>query len=73
MLLRILCIFGYTKTLIKMEKKEIIEMMQTALLNSSADVSGDWLNEEEKIQAMSDAALLTQAIALMQGVKNFQF
>jgi putative N-acetylmannosamine-6-phosphate epimerase len=62
-----------TKTLIKMEKKEIIEMMQTALLNSSADVSGDWLNEEEKIQAMSDAALLTQAIALMQGVKNFQF
>jgi hypothetical protein len=73
LLLRILCIFGYTKTLIKMEKKEIIEMMQTALLNSSADVSGDWLNEEEKIQAMSDAALLTQAIALMQGVKNFQF
>jgi len=73
LVLRILCIFGYTKTLIKMEKKEIIEMMQTALLNSSADVSGDWLNEEEKIQAMSDAALLTQAIALMQGVKNFQF
>ena len=73
MVLRILCIFGYTKTLIKMEKKEIIEMMQTALLNSSAEVSGDWLNEEEKIQAMSDAALLTQAIALMQGVKNFQF
>lgn len=56
-----------------MKKQEIIEMMQTALLNSSADVSGDWLNEEEKIQAMSDAALLTQAIALMQGVKNFQF
>lgn len=60
------------KTLLQMKKQEIVEILQIALANSTDDVNGDWLNQEEKIKAFSDAALLTQAIALIQGVNNFQ-
>lgn len=54
------------------KKEEIIEMMQTALANSTFDANADWATPEEKTQSMLDAVMLTQAIALLQGVKIFQ-
>lgn len=53
-------------------KEEIIEMMQTALANSTFDANADWTTPEERTQSMLDVVMLTQAIALMQGVKVFQ-
>ena len=54
------------------KKEEIIQMMQTALANSTFDANADWASAEEKTQSMLDAVMLTQAIALLQGVKRFQ-
>lgn len=55
-----------------MEKKQIIELMQLALSNSQCDVNGDWMDEQEKSDAMSDVMMLTQAISFMEQVKSFQ-
>lgn len=55
-----------------MKKQEIIEMMQVALENSKCDSKGDWMNHEEQISASIDATFLAQAIAMLNGVKNFQ-
>jgi len=54
------------------KKQDIIEMLELAMANSKCDSKGDWMNEEEQMAASVDATFLAQAIAMLNGVKNFQ-